>query len=72
MVRKEGKQGQTNRERRESESESESESEAEEEREEISYEGKTYYRDQSDDLVYDKLESDEPVGEWDGSCIVFY
>ena len=56
----------------ESESESESEGEAEEERVKIDYQGTTYYHDKSDDLVYDKMEADEPVGEWDEDCIVFY
>ena len=54
------------------ESESEGESEAEEERVEIDYQGATYYHDKSDDLVYDKMDADEPVGEWDEDCIVFY
>ena len=56
----------------ESEGESGSESEAEEERVEIDYQGATYYHDKSDDLVYDKMDADEPVGEWDEDCIVFY
>ena len=54
------------------ESESEGESKADEERVEIHHQGTTYYHDKSDDLVYDKMEADEPVGEWDEDCIVFY